>query len=243
MQLRYTLNTLQMDTFFGPVGFNSYRQNYIHPAVVSQVRVALCTVEGAAYVLRWYCDGPGTRGAALVLRRLRSGSVERNPRVLLSSLQPPTAAIHTFLSTATTVPRQVLDGRLRGVIPLDVAEARLVLPIPPPPAAPPPAWPTTTAGTTIITLACCLAALLCCVGAVVLRHWLRDPRPTLATAVAIDPSEIHVRACVRQRACMGVTYHVPGWCASPVRNGILALLALGRTCSILCRSAALPLAG
>lgn len=37
MMLRNVLNTLQIDTFFGPVGFNNYRQNVYHPPVVAQV--------------------------------------------------------------------------------------------------------------------------------------------------------------------------------------------------------------
>lgn len=37
-QLRYSLDTLSVDTFFGPVEFNAFRQNSIHPALVAQVR-------------------------------------------------------------------------------------------------------------------------------------------------------------------------------------------------------------
>ncbi len=36
-QLRYALDTLSADTFFGPVEFNAFRQNSIHPALVTQV--------------------------------------------------------------------------------------------------------------------------------------------------------------------------------------------------------------
>ncbi|GFR40643.1 hypothetical protein Agub_g1228 [Astrephomene gubernaculifera] len=35
--LSYVLRTLNMETFFGPIGFNSYRQNIFHPAIVAQV--------------------------------------------------------------------------------------------------------------------------------------------------------------------------------------------------------------
>ena len=41
LQVALKLSSLQMDTVFGPVGFNAFRQNVLHSPVVAQARHAV----------------------------------------------------------------------------------------------------------------------------------------------------------------------------------------------------------
>ncbi|KXZ49839.1 hypothetical protein GPECTOR_19g290 [Gonium pectorale] len=90
-----------------------------------------------------------------------------------------------------TIVAQVMGDRLQVVVPLDLAEARLVLPIPAP-QSPRGAWAGSAAGIVIITLACCLAAA--CLGlAMVLAHrWLRPRLNWHALEVEVKAVDIQV---------------------------------------------------
>ncbi|KAG2494760.1 hypothetical protein HYH03_007005 [Edaphochlamys debaryana] len=120
--LEEVLKRTMMDTFFGPVAFNNYRQNYYHPAVTTQV----------------------------------------------------------------------LGKRQVPVLPLEVAEAQLVMPIPEPPGpTPEQQWAHTPAGIAIIVAVCVLGVTCLTLLAIVLCRG-RKREVTVRHGIDIDKSEIKV---------------------------------------------------
>lgn len=87
---------------------------------------------------------------------------------------------------------QVIKGQLECVLPVDLANAALVLPVPPP-LPPHPAWATTSSGIAVIALVCVAAVLLLAVAVLlVVRRHGGQQGINLVDAVLIEPSQVSV---------------------------------------------------
>ncbi|PNH11109.1 Atrial natriuretic peptide receptor 1 [Tetrabaena socialis] len=87
---------------------------------------------------------------------------------------------------------QVIGGKFAVVLPLDVADAALVMPIPPEDDPRGRRWVKTTAGTAVTVVLCSLGALCLGLLAAVYRRRVHAPRLSVAAAVEILVSDITV---------------------------------------------------
>ncbi|GLC39364.1 hypothetical protein PLESTM_000887900 [Pleodorina starrii] len=138
-------------------------------------------------------DGGGGAGAGLYYTNISGGQMLRS---ILSTLQTDTffgpVGFNHYRQNVYHPPvvAQVLNNRLAIVVPLDLAEQRLVLPIPKPTAQHGVrSWVSSTKGIVITTSLCFLGCLCLGLLLLILRRWLL---PRLSVLVEIDPAEIQV---------------------------------------------------